>query len=155
MGCAMTLTGHDRAEPRTSYPPIYPYGKFPRGNPFAQTEMGELYQTGIGIPQSYIRAQMWYRRAADQGWGIAFIALGRMYESGKGVPEDEELAYIFFGLAPEFLGPRCDRCTDYWLQPLSKKLPPDKIKSRQTTIRQWRVGMPLPAAEASPAPRRH
>jgi TPR repeat protein len=143
------------AEPRTSYPSIYPYAKFPRGNPAAQSQMAYLYRFGLGVPQSYMRAQMWYRRAAEQGWGNALIALGRMYESGQGVPQDDELAYIFFGLAPEFLGPQCDRCTDYWLKSLSKKWSPEKVKSLQTTISQWRVGMPLPTAEASPVPRSH
>lgn len=59
-----------------------------RGNPEAQAYMGYLYATGLGVPQNYTQAAIWYRRAADQGHSGAQYELGLLYDKGQGVPQN-------------------------------------------------------------------
>ena len=38
-----------------------------QGNAAAQTNLGLMYGTGLGVPMDYVEAMKWYRLAADQG----------------------------------------------------------------------------------------
>lgn len=132
------------AEPRKSYPAVYPYAKFSDGNPAAQEHMGYSYRFGLGVPQSYERALAWYRKAARQGDGSAMMSLGYMYEQGLGTPVNDELAYVFFGLAPENLAAGCHRCTNGILSKLAKRLTIRQVTRAQAVIARWQPGMALP-----------
>jgi uncharacterized protein len=57
-------------------------------SPEAQFNLGARYYTGTGKPQDYAEAVKWYRKAADQGHGMAQNNLGVMYSKGQGVPQD-------------------------------------------------------------------
>jgi TPR repeat protein len=46
-----------------------------RGNAAAQSYLGYMFETGRGVPQNYTEAAMWYRRAAEQGDGLAQYSL--------------------------------------------------------------------------------
>jgi TPR repeat protein len=59
-----------------------------RGNPEAQAYMGYLYAMGLGVPQDYTQAAIWYHRAADQGHSGAQYELGLLYDKGQGVPQN-------------------------------------------------------------------
>jgi len=63
-----------------------------RGDPKAQSTLGDLYRLGQGVPQDYAEAALWYRRAADQGYSDAQYNLGNLYEVGQGVPQDNAQA---------------------------------------------------------------
>jgi TPR repeat protein len=45
--------------------------------------LGEMYADGegvplnLGVPRNPVQAQVWYRKAADQGYGLAKVALSR------------------------------------------------------------------------------
>jgi TPR repeat protein len=43
---------------------------------------------GHGVPQDYVEAVKWFRRAAEQGFADAQDSLARMYVQGQGVPKD-------------------------------------------------------------------
>lgn len=58
------------------------------GNSLAQLQIGWHYEKGVGVPQSFKEAALWYRKAADQGLASAMTNLGNLYELGEGVPED-------------------------------------------------------------------
>ena len=47
-----------------------------------------MYANGQGVPQDYVEAVKWYRRAAAQGHASAQFNLGNMYANGQGVPQD-------------------------------------------------------------------
>src|SRR5712691_699496 len=59
-----------------------------QGDAKAQYELGGMYYQGKGVPQDYIEAFRWYRKAADQGSPKGQYGVGFMYEEGKGVPQD-------------------------------------------------------------------
>ena len=59
-----------------------------QGDVQAQTQVGELYERGIGTLADYTTAAHWYRRAADKGDARAAINLASLYERGLGVERD-------------------------------------------------------------------
>jgi len=56
-----------------------------QGNAPAQYALGMRYSTGKGLPENYVEAVKWYRKAAEQGYAEAQNNLGLMYRHGKGV----------------------------------------------------------------------
>ena len=70
-----------------------------RGDARSQTVLGFMYATGRGVPQHFVNAVEWYRRAAEQGEPTAQYLLGLMYDKGQGVPQDQVLAQKWLILA--------------------------------------------------------
>jgi len=58
------------------------------GDPEAQSNVGEIYERGLGGEPNYQAAVIWYQKAADQGYTRALFNLGTLYEQGAGVPQD-------------------------------------------------------------------
>jgi len=63
-----------------------------RGDPAAQTYVGEIYEKGLGIPPDPARAMVWYQKAADQGYPRALTNLAYLYEKGLGVERNPQKA---------------------------------------------------------------
>ncbi len=59
------------------------------GDPEAQTNVGEIYERGMGVPPDFAAAAQWYQKAADKGYARAQFNLGTMYEQGLGVEKDQ------------------------------------------------------------------
>src|ERR1700693_3397906 len=59
------------------------------GDKVAQTNVGEIYEKGLGTAPDYANAALWYQKAADQGYARALINLGFLYEQGLGVTKDQ------------------------------------------------------------------
>lgn len=58
------------------------------GNTEAQTNLGEIFEKGLGGAPQYELAAQWYRLAAESGYPRAQVNLGSLYERGVGVPRD-------------------------------------------------------------------
>ncbi|MET0533548.1 MAG: caspase family protein [Steroidobacter sp.] len=54
----------------------------------AQTNVGEIYERGLGVPPNYEAAATWYQKAADKNYARALFNLGTLYEQGLGVQQD-------------------------------------------------------------------
>lgn len=63
-----------------------------QGHAEAQYNLGVMYDTGDGVPQSFKEAVKWYRRAADRGYAKAQFNLGSMYIDGLGVAQSYKTA---------------------------------------------------------------
>ncbi len=74
------------------------------GDKEAQTNVGEIYERGLGTAPDYANAAKWYRRAADQGYPRALINLGFLYEQGRGVPQDPVAALKLYRQAAGVAG---------------------------------------------------
>src|SRR5688572_21463932 len=55
------------------------------GDPEAQTNVGEIYERGLGLPPDHALAAQWYQKAADKAYARALFNLGTLYEQGLGV----------------------------------------------------------------------
>ena len=67
--------------------------------PQAQYNLGLSYDKGLGVPQNYAQAALWYRKAAEQGYAMAQYNLGFLYHNGQGVPRDYAEAYFWSDIA--------------------------------------------------------
>src|SRR5690349_20465149 len=65
-----------------------------RGNARAQAYLGFMYQYGRGVPQNYVLAQYWYRRAAEQGHPTAQKLLGLLLDKGLGTETNHVGAHV-------------------------------------------------------------
>jgi hypothetical protein len=72
-----------------------------QGDANSQCELGEMYQEGEGVKQSYAEAAKWYRKAAEQGHENAQYNLGLMYQEGGGVTRNDTEATKWFLKAAE------------------------------------------------------
>jgi len=54
------------------------------GNELGQHEMGRMYNHGIGVEQDLGKAEMWYRRASEQGYWLASNNLAWLLATAKG-----------------------------------------------------------------------
>ena len=63
-----------------------------QGSAWAQSQLGQLYANGRGVPQDYTTARGWYEKAAVQGHAGAQTQLGQLYADGRGVPQDYKKA---------------------------------------------------------------
>lgn len=62
------------------------------GDPAAQRNLGHIYRFGLGMPQDFENAVLWYRHAAEAGLARAQANLGTMYLRGQGVEQDSGAA---------------------------------------------------------------
>jgi len=108
-----------------------------RGNPVAQTRVGFMYETGRGLPQDYLLATYWYRRAAEQGYPPGQQRLGLMYDKGQGVGENYIVAHKWLNLAASASG-RATR--EYYLRlrdAIAGKMTFAQITEAQRLAREW------------------
>jgi uncharacterized protein len=69
------------------------------GNVAAQTLLGVLHETGLGIRQDKQKAAEWYQLAANAGDPGAAMQLAQFYLLGTGVPADKKKAADLFEVA--------------------------------------------------------
>jgi uncharacterized protein len=57
-----------------------------QGDATAQFDIGTLYERGIGVDKSAVKAAQWYQLAANAGNSEAQFKLATMYQRGNGMP---------------------------------------------------------------------
>jgi TPR repeat protein len=62
---------------------------------------GEKYLLGQGVPEDYVEAAKWFRKADEQSHALAQGELGAMYYVGAGVSQDDAEAVRLFRKAAE------------------------------------------------------
>ena len=75
--------------------------KADQGDPDAMTNIGVLYQYGLGIPRSMKKAAAMYERAAQLGFVTAQYDLGNLYYDGNGVDRDRKQAARWYTAAAQ------------------------------------------------------
>jgi TPR repeat protein len=72
-----------------------------QGFAHGETNLGYMYEHGIGVPCNTYEAARLYRLAADQNFAVAQTNLGVMYEHGQGVPWDLNQAAYWYRRAAD------------------------------------------------------
>ena len=73
-----------------------------KGDKEAQYKIGWYYRYGShDVPENFVQAVYWYRKAAEQGYAEAQYELGYCYMGGNGVAEDETQAVSWYRKAAE------------------------------------------------------
>jgi len=94
-----------------------------QGNAHAQTYLGFMYDTGLGVPQDYEVAVRWYHKAANQGQALSQAKLGWMYHNGFGVMQNYVRAHMWYNLAAA----RGDKNAGGLRDSLAEKMTPAQI----------------------------
>jgi hypothetical protein len=79
-------TAYDRADYKSALAVWMPEAE--AGNAQAQTNVGQIFERGLGGEPNYEAAAFWYEKAAKQSNSRAQFNLGTLYEQGLGVPKD-------------------------------------------------------------------
>lgn len=66
------------------------------GHTLAQTSLGNLYYSGLGVSKNYQSAFTWHQLAAQQGNASSQNMLGSMYEHGLGVEHNQQSAINWY-----------------------------------------------------------
>ena len=72
-----------------------------QGHASAQSNLGYLYENGLGVPIDLSEAMRWYRQSAEQGNSYSQTRLGYLFERGLGVPRNDTLAAQWFAKSAE------------------------------------------------------
>ncbi|WP_443750646.1 tetratricopeptide repeat protein [Asticcacaulis solisilvae] len=67
-----------------------------------QTELGDIYHYGNGLPKDYAKARLWYGKAADQGYLAAMENLANMNYLGEGGAPDDVTAVSWLQKAADY-----------------------------------------------------
>ena len=70
-----------------------------KGKAWAQSSLGQRYERGLGVDQSYQQARELHELAANQGDAGSQFALGVMYRKGQGVDQSYERAAKYYEAA--------------------------------------------------------
>jgi TPR repeat protein len=97
-----------------------------------------MYDTGHGVPQDYVEAVKWYRRAADQNLTDAQDALARMYFNGWGVPKDYVQAHMWANLAASSFSGTGSNIEAGLRDNIAAEMTPEQIAKAQRLAREWR-----------------
>ena len=73
----------------------------PVEDPQAQYKRGTDYWYGNGVPQDYVEAANWFRKAAEQGHAEAQYRLAQMLAIGQGIRQDDTEAANWYRKAAE------------------------------------------------------
>lgn len=139
-------TAHERGDYAAEIAIIRPLAD--KGYPFAQFNMGVLYDEGKGVPEDNGQAIAWYRKAAEQGLPQAQVNLGIMYEQGEGVPVDLGLAYFWYALAES----QGDGQAPQARQDVAKKMSPAQVEEAERRVKEYRAKHTFPIPPLPPAP---
>ena len=99
-----------------------------QGNSLAQSNLGNMYYIGIGVPRNYTEAVRWYRLAADQGFADAQRNLALMYRNGLGVLQSDVLTYMWSSIASANGNVKSDELRD---ELESQMTPTDLVKGSE------------------------
>ena len=130
-------TAHERGDYAAEVAIVRPLAE--KGLPFAQFNLGVLYDQGKGVPQDNALAMQWYRKAAEQGLPQAQVNLAIMYEEGQGVSPDYAQAYFWYALADA----QGDGQAPQAKQDVAKKMTPAQIEEAERRVKEFRAAHPF------------
>jgi TPR repeat protein len=120
------------------------------GDARAQFYLGFMYETGRGVPQDYVTAIYWYRRAASQGETTAQCRLGLLYDKGQGVAQDYVEAHKWLNLAAAHAPPPAREYYARLRDALATKMTRGQIGTARLLAVQWVAVRERPVVVAHP-----
>ena len=124
------LTAYESGDFATALREWKPLAK--QGYAPAQSNLGVMYENGLGVPQDYKAAVRWYTLATEQGNAIAQYNLGGMYTFGKGVIKDYVYAYMWGNIAETNGNKKGTKLRNF----VSKRVTPSQLETAQKLARE-------------------
>lgn len=72
-----------------------------QGDAIAQFFLGNMYYSGLTVPQNSVEAMKWFKKAAEQGYGNAQYMLGILYAEGPNIQQNYTEAMKWFRKAAD------------------------------------------------------
>lgn len=88
---------YEQGDYSLAFKELYPLAR--KGTPEAQFYLGVMYEKGLGVPQDYVAAIRWSRKAAEQGIKEAQYNVGLIYFRGLGTLPDYVQAHFWWNLS--------------------------------------------------------
>jgi hypothetical protein len=131
------VAAYDRGDYATALRILQPLAD--QGVPYAQYQLGAMYEDGNGVAQSDAESARLYRLAAETGLPVAQANLAVCYEQGRGVPRDLTQALLWYTLAAarETQSRRRDLVVRE-RDRLARRLTPAQIQQVQALLADWR-----------------
>jgi len=126
-------TAHERGDYAAEVALVRPLAE--QGYPYAQFNLGVLYDQGKGVSQDYGEAMKWYYKAAEQGLPQAQVNLGILYEEGQGVKPDFVRAYFWYALAES----QGDGQAPQAKQDIAKKMTQEQLAEAEKQVKEWQA----------------
>lgn len=104
------------------------------GDPIAETHLGQMYYSGLGVPNDYTEAAKWLTLGANQGVDSAQASLSVMYFIGQGVPKDIVLSYMWSSLAATAGFQAAEKVRDGDASLMTQ----EQIADAQKRVREWK-----------------
>jgi uncharacterized protein len=105
-----------------------------QGDNSAQSDLGDAYYEGKGVPQNYKEAVKWWEKSAQEG-GYSLFKLVEAYRDGKGVSKNYVMAHMYLNVYIS-KSSRFD-----WLEEkkdsLEKEMTPSEIEEAQQLALEW------------------
>ena len=116
-----------------------------QGEAEAQTNLGALHLVGSGVPQDYVEAAAWFRKAAEQGHAGAANLLGERYDLGEGVPQDDVEAHMWLNLAASGSTVSSLRAMFVTARDrVAERMTPADLSEAQRRAREWHAAHLIP-----------
>jgi uncharacterized protein len=99
--------------------------------------LGSLFYTGKKKPRlrkDYVKAAVYFRRAAETGDEISMYVLGKMYDEGTGVIQDYTQAHMWLNISNSKGHKPAIKLRDI----IEKKMTKDQIAEAQELARNWK-----------------
>ena len=104
----------------------------------AQNNLGDLYESGQGVPKNHNAAIYWYTRAAERGEPTAYLSLASLLSEGSSDPEILAESMKFATLAFMFLPDGRNKIlAEERLSAISDKLDETKKASVLESVNRW------------------
>jgi hypothetical protein len=105
----------------------------------AQNNLGDMYETGEGVPKSAADAIYWYTRSALQGEPTAYMSLGDCFAEGIGVKKDLVEAYFWLALAmPRLPDGVIKNATKSKMTEIEQQMTPEQIQLGKRKVTEFR-----------------
>ena len=105
-----------------------------------------MYDKGYGVPQNFIEAVKWYKKAAEQGNASAQNNLAFLYDKGYGVPQNFIHAHVWYNLAAT----RGSKLAADGRDNVAKKMIPAQVAEAQQLAKTWWAKLPRPPRRLRP-----
>jgi len=105
---------------------------------YAAFNIGRMHLEGEGVPQDYVEAEKWLRKAAEQHLDRAQYVLAEMYKEGRGVPKDYVQAHKWSNLAAASSDNTIRALASALRNGISSEMTAAKIAEAQIFAREWK-----------------
>jgi uncharacterized protein len=111
---------------------------FKYGIPESQYALATMLRDGVGGKADASAAASWFERAAEQGYGLAQLAVARMYINSASVKRNPERAFVWSSIASSRLTDADQKEAEQIRDLAQKQLEPKQLAKAKNLVNGWK-----------------